>query len=209
VGAERRFDLRTNCMILSNDGIKKALEEGALEISPIPDETQYTTSAVDLYLGNEFYAWDASKLQVTGVKVELDLSAQQFNETAKAYLIPLKKQDDGSLIFPPFREHPWHMLAVTRERVSLNRDYRLAARVEGRSSLARIGIIVHLTAPTIHAGFAGNITLEMINFSPFYLKMVPNKTRICQLIVERLESDPTREINTAFQGQTTPSGERK
>ena len=137
MGAERRFDLRTNCMILSNDGIKKALEEGALEISPIPDETQYTTSAVDLHLGNEFYAWDASKLQVTGVKVELDLSAQQFNETAKAYLIPLKKQDDGSLIFPPFRVHPWHMLAVTRERVHLNRDYRLAARVEGRSSLAR------------------------------------------------------------------------
>ena len=209
MGAERRFDLRTNCMILSNDGIKKALEEGALEISPIPDETQYTTSAVDLHLGNEFYAWDASKLQVTGVKVELDLSAQQFNETAKAYLIPLKKQDDGSLIFPPFRVHPWHMLAVTRERVSLNRDYRLAARVEGRSSLARIGIIVHLTAPTIHAGFGGNITLEMINFSPFYLKMVPNKTRICQLIVERLESDPTREINTAFQGQTMPSGEKQ
>ena len=75
--------------------------------------------------------------------------------------------------------------------------------------LARIGIIVHLTAPTIHAGFGGSIALEMINFSPFYLKMVPNKTRICQLIVERLESDPTREINTAFQGQTVPTGEKR
>jgi dCTP deaminase len=196
-------------MILSNDGIKKALQKGALEISPAPDETQYTTSAVDLHLGDEFYGWDASKLQVLGVKVELDLSAQKFNETARAYLVPLKKQDDGSIIFPPFREHPWHMLAITRERVHLNRDYKLAARVEGRSSLARIGIIVHLTAPTIHAGFNGKITLELINFSPFYLKMVPNKTRICQLIVELLESEPTREINTAFQGQTVPSGEKK
>jgi dCTP deaminase len=196
-------------MILSNDGIKKALQQGALEISPVPDETQYTTSAVDLHLGDEFYGWDATKLHVTGVKVELDLSAQKFNETAKAYLIPLKKQDDGSVIFPPFREQQWHMLAVTRERVHLNRDYRLAARVEGRSSLARIGIIVHLTAPTIHAGFGGKITLEMINFSPFYLKMVPNTTRICQLIIERLESDPTQEIKTGFQGQTLPSGERK
>ena len=56
-------------MILSNEGIKKTLEGGALEISPVPDETQYTTSAVDLHLGNEFYAWDATKLQVTGVKV--------------------------------------------------------------------------------------------------------------------------------------------
>jgi deoxycytidine triphosphate deaminase len=122
-------------MILSNDGIKKALDQGALEISPAPDETQYTTSAVDLYLGSEFYAWDASKLQVTGVKVELDLSAQKFNETAKAYLIPVKKEDDGSVIIPPFRERQWHMLAVTRERVHLNRDYRLAARVEGRARL--------------------------------------------------------------------------
>ena len=71
------------------------------------------------------------------------------------------------------------------------------------------GIIVHLTAPPIHAGFDGKITLEMINFSPFYLKLVPNKTRICQLIIERLESDHVGEIKTAFQGQTVPSGEKK
>jgi hypothetical protein len=67
------------------------------------------------------------------------------------------------------------MLAITRERIHLHRDYKLAARVEGRSSLARIGMIVHLTAPTIHAGFRGPITLEMINFSPFHLRLVPNK----------------------------------
>lgn len=101
------------------------------------------------------------------------------------------------------------MLAITRERVHLNRNFKLAARVEGRSSLARIGIVVHLTAPTIHAGFNGRITLEMINFGPFYLRMVPNKTPICQLIVEQLESVPTQEINTEFQGQTLPSGEKK
>jgi dCTP deaminase len=196
-------------MILSNDGIKKALGNGALEISPAPDETQYTTSAVDLHLGEEFNVWDEGKLNVKGFKGQLDLSEQSFNETAKAFLVPLKKEDDGSVIFPPYKEHPWHMLAITRERIHLNRDHRLAARVEGRSSLARIGIVVHLTAPTIHAGFAGKITLEMINFSPFYLKLVPNKTRICQLIIEMLESDPTTEIKTAFQNQTVPSGEKK
>ena len=134
---------------------------------------------------------------------------QSFNETAKAFLVPLKKEADGSVIFPPYREHPWHMLAITRERVHLKRESKLAARVEGRSSLARIGIVVHLTAPTIHAGFGGKITLEMINFSPFYLKMVPNKTPICQLIVEMLASVPTIDINTKFQGQTIPSGEKK
>lgn len=123
--------------------------------------------------------------------------------------MPLEKEKDGSVIFPPFAKYPWHMLAITRERVHLKRDYKLAARVEGRSSLARIGIIVHLTAPTIHAGFNGKITLEMINFSPFYLRMVPNKTRICQVIVEQLESEPTLEIATKFQHQTLPSGEKQ
>jgi dCTP deaminase len=191
-------------MILSNHGIKRALE-----ISPIPGDTQYTTSAIDLFLGDEFYAWDDQKLKFDGFTPQLDLSQQTFAKTARAFLIPVKQQDDGSVIFPPFRDHPWHMLAVTRERVHLNKNYKLAARVEGRSSLARIGIVVHLTAPTIHAGFNGKITLEMINFSPFYLKMVPNTTRICQLIVEQLESEPTLEIATGFQGQTLPSGEKK
>jgi len=173
-------------MILSNDGLRRALKEGALEISPEPSDTQYTTSAVDLFLGDEFHVWDADKLKVEGFKPELNPAQQKFAQTAKAFLIPVKKQDDGSVIFPPFREHPWHMLAITRERVHLNRNFKLAARLEGRSSLARIGLIVHLTAPTIHAGFNGKITLEMINFSPFYLRMVPNQTQICQLIVEQL-----------------------
>lgn len=196
-------------MVLSNEGIKRALQEGALEISPAPDEAQYTTSAVDLFLGDEFHVWDEQKLKFDGFIPQLDLSRQTFAKTARAFLVPVKRQDDGSVVFPSFRDRPGHMLAITRERVHLNRNYRLAARVEGRSSLARIGIIVHLTAPTIHAGFNGKITLEMINFSPFYLKMVPNKTRICQLIVEQLESEPTLEIATGFQGQILPSGEKK
>jgi dCTP deaminase len=209
MGSQKRRNLRDDGMILSDDGFKKALEQGLLEISPAPADTQYTTSAVDLHLGEEFNVWDESKLNIKGFKAELNLAEQSFNETAKAYLVPLKKQDDGSVIFPPYRVHPWHMLTVTRERVHLKRESKLAARVEGRSSLARIGIIVHLTAPTIHAGFSGKIALEMINFSPFYLKMVPNKTLICQLIVEMLASDPTTQINTKFQGQTLPSGEKK
>jgi dCTP deaminase len=196
-------------MILSNDGLKRALKEGSLEISPTPSDAQYTTSAVDLYLGDEFHVWDADRLKFSGFKPELDLAQQRFDQTADAFLVPLKKQDDGSVIFLPFREHPWHMLAITRERVHLHRDFKLAARVEGRSSLARLGIVVHLTAPTIHAGFNGQITLEMINFGPFYLKMVPHQTKICQLIVEQLESVPTMEIATDFQGQTLPSGGKK
>lgn len=101
------------------------------------------------------------------------------------------------------------MLAITRERVHLTRNSKLAARVEGRGSLARLGLVVHLTAPTIHSGWNGKITLEMINFSPFHLKLIPGRTPVCQLIVEMLESEPLRDITTIFQGQINPSGEKK
>jgi len=58
----------------------------------------------------------------------------------------------------------------------------------------------------LHAGWNGRIALEMVNLGPFHLKLAPSKTRICQLIIERLESDPDRDIATGFQGQTKPSG---
>jgi dCTP deaminase len=66
--------------------------------------------------------------------------------------------------------------------------------------------MVHLTAPTIHSGFNTTITLEMMNHGPFYLKLVPFKTPICQFIFERLETAAGMTINTDFQGQTSPIG---
>ncbi len=194
-------------MILSDDGIRRALVDGTLEILPTPTELQYNTSAVDLFLGDEFYMWD-EKLRLQGFSPTLDLSVQDFKKTADHFLVPLKKEGDGSVMFPPYRDHPWHILAITRERIHLRRNSRLAARAEGRSSLARIGLVVHLTAPTIHAGWNGKITLEMINFSPFHLKLVPQTTRVCQLIVEMLESEPSPAPTPSFQGQTLPSGEK-
>jgi hypothetical protein len=68
--------------------------------------------------------------------------------------------------------------------------------------------VVHLTAPTIHAGFDGYIALEMVNHGPFVLRLVPERTCICQLIFERLGQTPTGSIATGFQGQDDPSGRR-
>ena len=192
-------------MILSDDGIRKALSSGIISISPEPDPEQYTSSAVDLTLGTDFRVWDWDRLTVPGATVELDLTEQKFQNTARAYLIQADCERDGSFVLPPYSVRPRHLLAITRERVHLKRESRLAARVEGRSSFARIGLMVHLTAPTIHAGFEGNITLEIINHGPFHLRLVPG-TRICQLIFERLATE-SGEIATDFQGQTTPSGE--
>lgn len=193
-------------MILSNDGIRTALANGEIVIDPPPQENQYTTSAVDLFLGDDFSRWDQTRFNVPGVRVNLDLAAQTFQRTASAYLIKVEPDADGNVVFPPYSETKSHLLAITKERIQLHSAAKIAARVEGRSSLARLGMIVHLTAPVIHAGFSGVITLEMINFSPFHITLVPYKTRICQLVFERLETAPTVEIQTAFQGQTKPSG---
>jgi dCTP deaminase len=196
-------------MILSDAGIQEAIKQSQLEISPTPQLDQYTTSAVDLFLADGFHGWDQSKFTIPGVTVSLNLAEQRYGATAAGYLKPLSIERDGSFILPPYHESPRPVLAMTRERVHLKPGSRLAARVEGRSSLARIGLMVHLTAPIIHANFNAPITLEMINHGPFLLKLVPGKTRICQLIVERLETEPVGDIRTEFQHQTSPAGKSK
>ena len=90
------------------------------------------------------------------------------------------------------------LLGWTIEKIQLPHTSRIAARVEGKSSLARIGIGVHVTAPTIHAGFGyrpndpnfpGNpIQLEIWNTGPFRIRLVKG-LRICQLIFEEVHLD--------------------
>ena len=77
----------------------------------------------------------------------------------------------------------------------------LAARIEGRSSLARFGLSVHQTAPTIHADFRGAIRLEIANVGPFVCRLTPG-IRICQLIVEELKTPATEGLLSRFQDQT-------
>ena len=123
-------------MILSDRAIQKALETGEIEITPVPGVTRYTSSAVDLTLGSQFQGWNSELLKVQGTKIELNLAVQAYQKTAKAFLQSLKTEEDGSFVFPPYSESPMVLLAQTQERVHLKRDSGLAARVEGRSSLA-------------------------------------------------------------------------
>jgi len=193
-------------LILSNLGIQDAIKKGTLEISPMPSDDQYTTSAVDLYLGGNFKYWDWNRLSIAGAKTVLNLAEQSFKTTAAAFLLDYPAEKDGSYILPPYSAGTFPVLAMTRERIHLKPESCCAARVEGRSSLARLGLMVHLTAPIIHSGFNAPITLEMLNHGPFYLQLVPGKTRICQLVIEKLEGAPLGEIRTEFQNQTSPAG---
>ena len=93
------------------------------------------------------------------------------------------------------------LLAWTVEYVALNLTARIAARVEGKSSLARLGIGVHVTAPIIHAGFAGQIRLEMTNHGTLPVRLKPNM-RICQLCIEQTLGTPDSGYRGRFAEQT-------
>ena len=99
------------------------------------------------------------------------------------------------------------MLAKTQEKVSfplLANTPCLAARVEGKSSFARCGLLVHFTAPTIHASFSGTITLELINFGPLKIGLYPGMP-ICQLIIEQVHGTPFQN-DSQFQNQDWAGG---
>src|SRR5687767_2270941 len=122
-------------MILSNEEIRRSLGAGEISIEPVPADDQYTTSAVDLYLGGEFRCWPEKLFGAPGAHIELNLAEQKFSQTAAAYLEAAHLESDGTLILKPRS----FVLAITREKVHLKHDSRIAARVEGRSSLARVG----------------------------------------------------------------------
>ncbi len=94
------------------------------------------------------------------------------------------------------------LLAWTREYVKLEPHARIAARVEGKSSLARLGIAVHITAPTIHAGFEGQIRLEMYNHGKLPVRLRVGM-RICQLILEQTLGVPVQGYKGRFSGQAS------
>ncbi len=196
-------------MILSNLSIQKALDEGWLVIDPQPSprtpiaegpECPYNTSAVDLRLGNEI-AWFKE-----GSAFSIDLTQGGFPQ------LFAQNSDRCSITKEqPFSLKPHSMvLGKTVERVSLpieNGRVCLAARVEGKSSYARCGLLVHFTAPTIHANFSGTITLELINLGRIPILLYPEMP-ICQLIIEQVDGIPFQN-DSQFQGQNTPGGTKK
>lgn len=188
-------------MILSNIEILRCLNAGLFSIEPLSgrDATQspFNTSAIDLRLGNEIL------VPVENSPVQLDLRksgiAKYWAQNSTAFTIT---EDQ------PFSLKPHKLvLAKTFEKVDfpLNTSGEcFSARVEGRSSLVRCGILVHFTAPTIHAGFAGTITLEIINLGSHDFLLTPEMF-VCQLIIEEVRGCPVSAPNQ-FKGQSSPAG---
>jgi dCTP deaminase len=190
-------------VIYCDHHIAKALRDGRLVIDPPPEPDHYQSSSVDLRIGDDFRMWKKSlKTKGSGHHVDLD-------EIELADIIDLadrlEPNSEGLIVIPP----GGFVVALTREYVYLPGKSKLAARVEGRSKMARLGMTAHLTAPTIHAGFRGPITLEIVNHGPFEIKVRPNHSKLCQLIIEEVSAIPKKQGSASFDEQSTPFGRPK
>src|SRR5271166_1356228 len=189
-------------MILSNQAILDAMDQGAFSIAPIegrdPSSAPFNASAIDLRLGTEVL------IPKKNYPVAIDLR----NPGIAGFLHQISDRFTMNDHQPFTLEKNEFVVTNTLERVSFPIREKgkqcYSARVDGKSSLARCGILVHFTAPTIHAGFRGTITLEMINFGGTDFLLYPGMF-ICQLIVEEVTGSLIGTPNQ-FSGQTRPAG---
>jgi dCTP deaminase len=196
-------------MILCNIEIHTALDLKRLILDPEPQPRfqtsdqycPYGTHSVDLQLGYPLlipqkgpYNYDVTRPGLS------DFLLKNAKET-------MLTKGQGFLLEPGL-----FVLGMTLERVGLpidipiNRETNtcLAACIEGKSSRARCGLLIHFTALTVHPGWDGQLALEIINLGPVAFTLYPGMP-IAQLIIEEVRGIP-RENPSQFQGQTTPSG---
>jgi dCTP deaminase len=181
-------------MLLSDRDIIAAVETGRVVVDP----------------------WDAELLQPSSVDVRLDRYFRVFNNTQYTHIDPGLQQDElTTLIEPkgddPFVLHPGEfVLGSTLEVVTLPDD--LAGRLEGKSSLGRLGLLTHSTAGFIDPGFSGHLTLELSNVANLPIMLWPGM-KIGQLCLFRLSSaarNPYGSVaaGSRYQGQRGPTPSR-
>ena len=187
-------------MIYCDHEIEKAIRDGRLLIDPAPEPSQFDSTSLNLRIGDDFLTWKPA-LRAKGTAHSIDLDDIDLSEII-GLTDPLPANPEGIVVIPP---HAF-VLVRTLEHLALPIRSRLAGRVEGRSKQARLGLTAHITAPIIHAGFSGRITLEIVNHGPFELRVRPNETRLCQLIIEEVKGVPRRAGSARFSQQSTPLG---
>ena len=192
-------------MILSDRDIKKAIASGRVKIEVEQSDPllplgaldfHIHASSMDLRLGNVFKLYEHSKFAVLDPK-----QPESFIGNMRTISIP-----DGE----PFIVQPGEfVLGVTAEKITVPDD--LVVRVEGRSSLGRLGIIVHSTAGFVDPGFSGTITLEISNLNRLPIALYPGM-RICQIAFEEMtsaaETPYHRKPHSKYQGQVLPEESR-
>lgn len=158
-------------MILSDKEIKEYIRKGKIYLNPKPSlKEQLSGASLDLCLGDEFRVFEHSQNLVIDPKKPAEYTK-------------LVKQRNSK----PFVVHPGEfVLGITKETVGI--DNSLCVRIDGKSSIGRMGIVVHSTAGHVNPGWKGKLTLEISNIGLLPVLLYPGM-RICQLVFEKLTSE--------------------
>ncbi len=181
-------------MLLSDRDIREAIESGRVVLEPY-DPAMIQPSSVDVRLDRFFRVFENHRYP------HIDPSIDQPDLTREIECGP----DD------PFVLHPGEfVLGSTYEKVTLPHD--LAARLEGKSSLGRLGLVTHSTAGFVDPGFTGHITLELSNMATLPIMLLPGM-KVGQLCFFQLSSPAQHPYGSAvnlsrYQGQRGPTASR-
>jgi dCTP deaminase len=183
-------------MVLSDVDIRDYIKQGKIKISPALPPEQFGSCSVDFRLGAEFSVFEHSR------HAFIDLRSKTAIEDI---MHPVRVPDGEPFILQP-REF---VLAITEESLELDAD--VLGRLEGRSSLGRIGIIVHGTAGLFDPGWSGKATLELSNLGRMPVALYPGM-RICSFTFEQLSSPSSmpysKKPNNKYAHQTRPLASR-
>jgi dCTP deaminase len=181
-------------VLLSDQDLRKELESGRLGIEP----------------------FDPAMLQPSSIDIRLDRYFRVFDNSRYTHIDPQRQQDELTTLVEPMDDEPFvlhpgeFVLGSTFEKVSLPDD--LAGRLEGKSSLGRLGLLTHSTAGFIDPGFSGHITLELSNVANLPITLWPGM-KIGQLCLFQLTSAAENPYGSAkagsrYQGQRGPTPSR-
>jgi dCTP deaminase len=160
--------------------------------------------------------FDSSMIQPSSVDVRLDRFFRVFENHRYPHIDPAEAQDELTRQVEPEGDEPFilhpgeFVLGSTYEVVGLPDD--IAARLEGKSSLGRLGLLTHSTAGFIDPGFNGHVTLELANVANLPIKLWPGM-KIGQLCFFRLSSPAehpygSEKYGSRYQGQRGPTPSR-
>ncbi len=165
-------------MILSDRDIKQAIADGQIKVDPAPDfKTDLGPCSLDFRLGNTLRVFEYTKHPVIDPRKK-----ELFDKLSREIIVP----DGESFII-----HPGELIiASTAEWLEISNE--LVGRLEGRSSLGRIGVVVHSTAARFDPGWRGRPVLELGNLGRIPVALFPGM-RICSFTFEQLSSPSEQE----------------
>jgi dCTP deaminase len=187
-------------LVLSKKDILRVIKQRRLKFNPPVLSENIAQVSIDLHLGRKFTTFKEPPNYLPHIRVD-----KSIWDSIDLW----EPQESDSFILRP-REF---VLAQTQERVCMPAD--LVGMVEGRSSFARLGVTIHVTAPKIDPGFEGHITLEMANFGKVPVELRAGVDKPAQLILMKLsrpvasQSLYGKDSRDNFQYQTDPIPTRR